>query len=227
MEKSKSADGYRLNWSTLKGDWPLWVWLAGMLIAGFLIYPHLPDRVPSHWNFRGEVDAYSSRLFGAFFAPLLSTGIYILLVVVPLLDPRRENYSRFAGAYRFLRWGLVFFMSALYAVTVLNAFGYGVDVGFVVKVLVGVLFILIGNFMGQFRHNYFVGIRTPWTLANEAVWQRTHRLAAKVWVAGGIICLGVAPVQNIWGVCIFFAAIGVMAVLPVAYSYYLFRWHET
>lgn len=226
MEKSKNRNVYSLSWSALKGDIPLWIWLAGMLIAAILIYPHLPDRVPSHWNFRGEVDAYSSRLFGAFFAPLLSAGLYILLLVTPLIDPRRENYSRFTGAYRFLRWSFVLFMSAIYAVTVLNALGYRVDVGFVVKALTGVLFVIIGNFMGQFRHNYFVGIKTPWTLASEEVWQRTHRLGAKIWVAGGLVCLSTAPLQSTWGISIFFAAIGVMVVIPTVYSYYLFQKHQ-
>ncbi|MGB9791525.1 MAG: SdpI family protein [Thermacetogeniaceae bacterium] len=223
MEKKKSANGYSLNWEALKGDIPLWFWLAGMLIAATLIYPHLPERVPSHWNFRGEVDAYSSPLFGAFFAPLMSIGLYLLLLVTPLIDPKRENYTRFAEAYRLLRWSFVLFMSALYAVTVLNALGHRIDVGFMVKALTGILFVIIGNFMGEFRHNYFVGIKTPWTLASEEVWQRTHRLGAKVWVAGGLACLLTAPVPGAWGMAIYFAAIAAMVAIPTVYSYILFR----
>ncbi len=223
MAKAKNTGGYSLNWENLKGDLPIWFWLAGLLIAAFLIYPHLPERVPSHWNIRGEVDAYSSRFFGAFFPPLMAIGLYALLLLVPLLDPKRENYARFAAAYRWLRWGFVLFMSAIYAVTVLYSLGHRVDVGIAVKALTGALFTLIGMAMGSFQHNYFVGIRTPWTLASEEVWQRTHRLGAKVWTAGGLVCLASAPVAGAWGAAIYFAALAAMVAIPIVYSYILFR----
>lgn len=223
MAKGKSGSGYSLDWESLKGDIPLWIWLIGMLIAALLIYPHLPERVPSHWNIRGEVDAYSSRFFGAFFAPLMSIGLYLLLLVVPLLDPKRESYARFATAYRILRWGLVLFMSAIYAATILYTIGHRIDVGAVVKALTGALFAVIGIAMKEFKHNYFVGIRTPWTLASEEVWEQTHRLGAKVWIAGGLFCLATAPAPGGLGMALYFAAIAAMVVIPIAYSYLLFR----
>lgn len=215
--------GYSLAWSELKKDWPLWLWMAGLVVAGFLLYPILPDRVPSHWNFQGEIDDYSSRGFGAFFPPLLCIGIYLLLLVTPLIDPKRENYSYFSGAYRFLRWGLVLFFTFLYAATIFAALGYPVDVGMIVKALVALLFIVIGNFMGQIRHNYFVGIKTPWTLANEEVWQRTHRMGGKLWVVAGIGSLFLAPIHTSWSAWLFFALIMVAAFIPIVYSYLLFR----
>lgn len=223
INRDNERNGYQLSWSTLRQEWPIWLLLLGALIAGIITYPHLPDQVPSHWNFQGEVDAYSSREFGAFMLPLLNIGLYLMMLFMPLIDPKRDNYARFTGAYRFLRWALVIFMTAIYTITILSAFGYQINIGLVVKAFVALLFMLIGNFMGQMRHNYFVGIKNPWTLANEEVWQRTHRFSGKLWVIGGLITLFLAPVQALWGVYLFFMVIVILVVLPMVYSYLLFR----
>ncbi|MCR4400410.1 MAG: SdpI family protein [Syntrophomonadaceae bacterium] len=214
---------YRLDGATVGGDWPIWLVLLGLFGVALWAHPHLPEQVPSHWNLRGEVDAYAPRAFGAFFIPGMALGLYVLMLVLPLVDPRRDNYPRFAGAYRLLRWGLVLFMAGLYGITLASALGAAVDVGLAVKAGVALLFLLIGNVMGQFRHNYFVGIRTPWTLASEEVWQRTHRAAGRLWVAGSLVCLATAPVRAGWGAWVFFAAILVMAVGPIVHSYLLYR----
>ena len=186
---------YRLDWNTVRHDWPLWVLMAGVLLASFVIYPYLPDQVPGHWNIHGQVDAYYPRSFGAFFPPLLAIAIYLLMLFTPVLDPRRDNYVRFKSAYTFLRWITIIFLVLIYAAAILAALGYQINIGIVVKALVAVLFIMIGNYMGQFRHNYFVGIKTPWTLANEEVWQRTHRIAGRIWVLGGFSMSATAPFQ--------------------------------
>lgn len=225
--KENNTKIQQIDWLKLRREWPLWLLMGGALLAGILLYPDLPDRIPSHWNIYGQIDGYSSRAFGAFFVPLLMVGIYLLMVLVPLLDPRRENYSRFAGAYTFLRWALVLFMLSLYVVTLLAALGYIVDISIFVKAGVAVLFIIIGNFMGQFRHNYFVGIKTPWTLANEDVWQRTHRMGGRLWVASGLVCLALSPVNAAWSAYLYFAVLLLMTAAPIAYSYLLFtRWKK-
>lgn len=223
MEKKNNHGAYRLDWEMVKNDWPLWLVMAGMLLAAILVFPHLPGKVPGHWNIHGEVDAYYPKSFGAFFPPLLAVGLYILLLVMPLIDPRRENYSRFAGAYAFLRWALVLFFGVLWAATILFSLGYTVNIGLVVKALVAVLLVIIGSFMGQFRHNYFVGIKTPWTLASEEVWERTHRLGARIWVAGGLVCLVMSLFQAGWAAYVFFGSILLMVVVPIVYSYLIFR----
>ncbi len=220
--ENKDNNAYRLDWNTLRKEWPLWILMAGLLLSAVLLYPHLPTQVPGHWNIHGEVDAYYPKAFGAFFPPLLALGLYLMLLFLPLIDPKRSNYQRFSGAYTAIRWGLVFFMGVLYVVTILVALGYPVKVGLAVKAMVSVLFLIIGNFMGQFRHNYFVGIKTPWTLANEEVWQRTHRLGAKIWVAGSLVCLAMAPVSAAWGAYVFFTSIMVMVIVPIVYSYLFF-----
>lgn len=222
MEEKKNPDNYSLDRDMVRREWPLWLLMAGLLIAAILVYPHLPDQVPGHWNIHGDVDKYYPRMFGAFFPPLLAIGIYILMLITPYLDPRRDNYVRFSKAYTFLRWGLVLFMSILYAASIMVALGYAIDIALIVKALVAILLLVIGNFMSQFRHNYFVGIKTPWTLNSEEVWQKTHRLGGRIWVAGGLICLTMAPVKATWSAGVFFATILIMVLVPTIYSYVIY-----
>lgn len=215
--------GNRFDWETIKQDWPLWVLMIGLLIGAFFVYPHLPEQVPSHWNLKGEVDSYTTRAPGAFAMPLLAIVLYLSMILMSVVDPRRENYVRFKSAYRLMRWSLVLFLGGLYVLTMLFSLGYDVNISLIVKAGVAVLLTVIGNFMGQFRHNYFVGIKTPWTLANEEVWHQTHRFGGRIWVVGGLVCLAMSPLNALWANYLYFASIMVMAIVPMVYSYLLFR----
>jgi len=183
-----SRSEYQVN-DILRKDWPLIIILFGLLVAAFIIYPHLPERVPMHWNASGEVDRYGSRFAGAFAIPLLTIGIYAGMLLLPLIDPRRANYARFLNAYRAVRTGLVLFLTLLYGVTIAITLGYEINISRVVPIALGVLFIVIGNFLTQVRHNYFMGIKTPWTLASEEVWRKTHRVGGFLFVAAGIVSI--------------------------------------
>jgi len=207
----------------IREEWPLLLIIAGALIAGLIIYPHLPERVASHWNLKGEVDRYSSRIWGAFGIPIMTAVIYIMMLFLPLIDPRKQNYQKFAGAYRLFRAVMVVFMIGLYAVIVTSAQRYQVPVGRVVITGIALLFIVVGNFMGQIRQNYFVGIKTPWTLANEVVWQKTHRLAARLWVGAGLIGLVAALAGGAAGAVIMGVSLGLAVVIPFVFSYLEFR----
>ena len=164
-----------------------------------------------------------SVLVGGLLATVLALGLYLLMLLLQLIDPRRDNYTRFAGAYRLIRWGLVILMGALYTVTVGVALGYNLNVSLFVKGSIALLLTLIGNIMGQVKFNYFVGIKTPWTLASEEVWRRTHRLASWLWVVGGLICFALAPVQSLWSTYAFFGCVTAMVLVPVVFSYVVFR----
>lgn len=208
----------------IKKDWLAVSLILASLITGVLVYPHLPDLVPSHWNVQGQVDSYSSKIWGAFGLPLMAAGIYLLMVLVPRIDPRRENYARFRGAYRFLKLALAVFLVLLYVIILMNAMGYRVSVDRAVVTAVGLLFMVLGNFMGQLRHNYFVGIKTPWTLASEEAWQKTHRFAARLWVGAGLVtALSGLLLGGQKGLVIIVAALGTAAIVPVIYSYLLFK----
>lgn len=214
------TETYTLSRKNLRQEWPVLLVLVGMLVAAFFLYPQLPERVPVHWNYKGEVDGYGSRLEAAFEIPLLTLGLYLLLLVIPLVDPNRHNYARFYVAYRVIRWSFVFLMAVVYGIIMFSALGYTVDVGLWVNLVLSLIFVVTGNVMGQIRPNYFVGIRTPWTLASEEVWRRTHRLTARVWVFGGLICLLLSFVPGRAG-AIAFVVVGIvsMGLIPIVASY--------
>ncbi|MBO8168674.1 MAG: SdpI family protein [Thermoanaerobacteraceae bacterium] len=208
----------------IKWEWPLAVLVALTLLVAIWVYPQLPEQVPMHWNVKGQVDSYGSRFKGAFAIPLLNLALYFLFIYLPQLDPKRENYAKFSEVYRVLRYLIHVFLEVLYVVIILTALGYQVPVGRVIPGAVALLLVIIGNFMGRLRFNYFVGIKTPWTLANEEVWQRTHRLSGYVWTISGLLALLSAlllPQSWIW--LVFMPLILGAAFFSLAYSYWLFQ----
>ncbi|MDI3280388.1 MAG: SdpI family protein [Bacillota bacterium] len=155
--------------------------------------------------------------------PLLGLGIYLLMLVVPRWDPRRENYARFLPAYRLTRAALVLFTAVLQGVVLAAGLGRAVPVGPVVQGAVSFLFLLIGNQLGRVRPNYFFGIRTPWTLASEEVWRRTHRLGAWLLVGAGLVGLASAPLPAPFNAALFFGGLAVALGWSILYSYLVFR----
>ncbi len=210
---------YRVNLEALRHDWPVLLLILLVFVASVLVYPHLPGRVPSHWNVNGQVDGYSSRGFVVFFMPLLIAWIYAMMVLLPLIDPKRQNYARFAGAYRMLRGALVVFLSGIWMISILSGLGYSVDVRTITRGGLGLLLLLFGSFMGQIRFNYFVGVRTPWTLADERVWQQTHLFTGHIWVLGGLLLLIGAGVPGDWGTVFYAGVLAMMILAPIIFSY--------
>jgi len=204
-------------------DWPALAVIFISLAAGAVLHPYLPERIPSHWNIKGEVDAYSSRFWGAFGLPLLAAGIYLLMTFLPAIDPRRENYKKFAGAYRLIKFALVFFMCGLYLLVIFSALGYRLPVDRLVAAAVSLLILVFGSLMGQLQHNYFVGIKTPWTLASENVWQKTHRLGGRLWVIAGLVGLLASPIGGITSGVVLALSLGTALIVPIVYSYVEFR----
>lgn len=221
MDKIRESN-QRLS-HVLISEWPLFLLILGSLVAGVVLYPQMPEVVPSHWNIKGEVNGYSSRFWGTFGIPLMTAGIYAMMLALPSIDPRKENYQKFAGVYRIFKAVLVIFMTGIYLIMILSALGYPIPVNRVMPAAVSLLFVVLGNFMGQIRPNYFVGIKVPWTLANEQVWQKTHRLAGKLWVAAGLIGLVAALIGDATGGVVLGVALGVATVIPIVYSYLEFR----
>ena len=214
---------YELSWSQLKSDWPVWLLLLVSFVAGITAYPLLPDQVPIHWNLQGEADGFGSRWLGAFGLPLVNLGLYIFLRVLPLVDPRRENYTYFIRFYSrfilvFMAAMTIFYLAALWA-----GLGKTMDIGWTVLGTIAVLFIFMGNSMGKVRPNYFVGIRTPWTLANERVWQKTHRWSGRLFVITGVLPLLAMLFSREAAMYALIGAALISAAGSVIYSYIVFR----
>jgi len=197
--------------------------LAGMALAGALTWPHLPDRVPVHWGFAGQPDRYGSRLEAVLLIPGLTLGLYLLMLVLPRLDPRSANYARFAGVYAFFRLLFVAFMGVMQGALLANGLGLSVPVPRIALIATGALLLLLGNYLGKVQPTWFVGIRTPWTLTSTLSWRRTHRLGGLLFVGLGLLWMG----AGVWGhplaglLALAFLMVGVLGL--VAYSYWVWR----
>lgn len=204
-----------------------WVSLSATALAfavTALVYSRLPDPIPVHWNVAGQPDGFAARWIGAFLLPLTAAGVYLLFELLPAIDPRRQNYEKFIETYYFLRRTIVLFMVLLHALTLYAIlFGDGLLSSWLVMAAVGLMFVLIGNYLPRVRSNWFVGIRTPWTLSSEVNWRKTHRRGGQVFVPGGLILLAAAFLPAAWQSLIVFVVIALVAGLPILYSYYLFR----
>jgi uncharacterized membrane protein len=198
----------------------LLVVLAGLAVAG-LKYPGLPDPMPSHWNIAGQADGWMPKFWGVMIFPIIMTIIWVTFLVLPRISPKGFEMQPFERAWGFLR---VAILGELLLVEVLAMRAAQTGGQLSPNVLfggMGVLFVVMGNFLGKVTRNFFVGIRTPWTLANEEVWYRTHRLGGKCFVAAGLFVvvaaiLGLGP----WPTLL---VIGVAGIVPIVYSYVIYR----
>ncbi|TND10445.1 MAG: putative integral membrane protein [Bacteroidetes bacterium] len=202
------------------------VWLA--LLAPFVLiairWNDFPERIPTHWNIHNEVDDWSDKIPSLLVFPGINLLLYALMLVLPKFDPKRMNYERFAKAYFSIRLALHYFFAGVVIVMLMAALGYEINMGRIVVTGCCLLFLVLGNVMGTVKHNYFVGIRTPWTLNDEDIWNRTHRLAARVWVICSLLLILPALLLPLpWMAGVFFAGILVMVLVPVIYSYRLFK----
>jgi len=193
-----------------------------IFVIGIFLYPYLPDKVPTHWNIQGEVDGWSSRNFAVFFLPGFTLFIYLLMLFIPYIDPLRKNYSQFNKTYFWLRILLVSFLLAIHLYTLAVGLGWNLNINLFLVPIYAALFILIGLFLPKIKKNYFVGIRTPWTLHSEEVWNRTHQFAGRAFIiAGLVILLGIIFPQHIFWL-LFFPILSA-SFGSVIYSYFVFR----
>jgi uncharacterized membrane protein len=207
----------------LKQDW----YILLMILAGFALgayfYPKLPARVPTHWNNSGHVDGYSSRFSGAFMLSFTYLGIYALLIIVPVIDPRAKNYDKFKGSFQMIKCLLLTLFLIIQTCALLVATGVHININLISGIAVSIMLIIMGNVMGRIRPNYFVGVRTPWALANEDVWRKTHRITGPIWVLGGIANLILTILGNRFEVVGFILILVVIVAFPYVYSYLIFR----
>ncbi len=193
------------------------------VVLSFWAYPLLPDSVVSHWNFYGQADGWSSREFHSLFFPGILFVLYLMFNLMPKFDPRSERYQEFMGVYLIMRNFIILIMLVIFGATTFSNLGYAVNIGGIVSSAVGLLMIVLGNYFGKLKRNYFVGIKTPWTLASENVWNKTHHLGSRLFIIWGV-CLILAPwlKPNIAFAILFGGLIIMLAWLSI-YSYVLYK----
>lgn len=201
----------------------------GLVIAAVAVavsiwaYPQLPPTVATHWNLRGTADGFSSRAMAVSIIPaviLLMTGLFNVL---PKLDPRGDNYSKFIGTYWLIANAVIVFMLVAHGMIIATGLGYSVKIDRLMPIGVGVLFIVLGNYLTRVEPNWFVGIRTPWTLSSDTVWRKTHRTGGWLMVLGGLVIAACAFLPHGAFLPLLIAAILIMSVIPIVQSYVLWK----
>jgi uncharacterized membrane protein len=203
-------------------------WIPALLIiaataASAVVYPRLPAQMPTHWTMSGEVNGWSSRLFGAWMVPLMMAVMWLILRAVPHIDPRRENYEKFKGVYETLIVLILLFMLGIHLLLLAKATGSKTDVGRVALSSTGLLFIALGFLLPKAHPNWFVGIRTPWTLTSDVSWERTHRIGGPLFMLIGALTAVtglVAPTMTVW---VLVASVVAVTVFLFVYSYRVWK----
>jgi uncharacterized membrane protein len=194
------------------------------VLVSVVTYPFLPPMVPSHWNLAGQVDAYIPKLFNAILFPLMSIGLFFLIRGLLAISPRLGNQPKYANleVINIINVGVLLLLLVIQLTTTSIALGFPVDITLVLGLTISLLFIFIGNYMGKLRRNFWGGIRTPWTLASDTVWERTHRLGGWLFVLGGLLGLVLSffPALRIWAVIVIPLTI---ALVLVVYSYFAYQ----
>lgn len=207
---------------TLKNDWLIGAIILVPFILVAWFWNKFPEQIPTHFGVDGNPDNYSSKVVGLILFPGINILLYFLFIALPKIDPRKKNYALFPEKYRTIRLAIHAFLSYTLVVTVLYSLGYRFDMGLMVLYGIMILFLILGNVMGNIRNNFFVGIRTPWTLSNEEVWTKTHRFAARLWVGLTLIAMILMPFLPHYEI-VFSVYIGVITVVPIVYSYVVFK----
>jgi uncharacterized membrane protein len=197
--------------------------ILAIFAIGLYFWPFLPERVPTHWNIQGQIDGWSSKNFAVFFFPMLIAGLYLLLSFIPLMDPLKTNIELFGHLYFWFKVVFVLFMGMLYGVTIYAGLGNQVNVGLAVMLGIAVLFLFIGLMMPKIKKNYTIGIRLPWTLHSEAVWDKTHQFGGKLFIALAILMVIIAFLPGPWAFGILIGGIILMLVVLIWYSYHEWR----
>jgi len=208
------------------------IWFSVIIILmmfGFSAWvgTQLPDdsRIPTHWNARGEVDGYSSKTMGLFMTPGIMAGLCALMALLPFITPRKENLWKSIKVYKICWACTLLFMLAIHTVALLATLGASVSMPLVVNVGIGVLFIMIGNWLGKVRSNFIMGVRTPWTLSSELSWNKTHRLSGKLFVGIGLamLIMGLFFSTHPATVAIMLVGVCLLVVVPFAYSWWVWK----
>lgn len=185
------------------------------------LWPALPDPMPGHWNAQGEVDAYLPKFWGVATMPLSAVGVWLLVKIIPAVSPKGYRTEPFREVLHLFQVVIVAFLALVGVLVLLEARGVDTKLNTIIFAGAGLLLLVIGNYLGKVRKNFFVGFRSPWTLASDEVWARTHRLGGWLFVVAGLVMIagGLAGFPAPWLI----GAVVLLTVYPLLHSYLLYR----
>jgi uncharacterized membrane protein len=207
----------------MKTRWLGLVFAFITLVFSAAVYSKLPEQVPTHFNVRGEPDDWTARTFAAFMMPVFAIALVGLFNVFPKISPRRQNLDRFSDTYWLIANLAIAFICALHVLVLGRALGWPVDITSATLLGVGIMFMVMGNVLPRTRSNWWMGIRTPWTMESENVWRATHRLAGKTFMVGGAVTVVAALLPIALRPWVAIGALAVAGFIPVIYSYLYWR----
>ena len=190
------------------------------LIIGIYAYPQMPDKVASHWNTAGEVDGYMNKFWGIFLMPIVMLGVFLLMTFFPYIDPLKKNVKKFRKYYDGFILVLTIFLLYVYLLTIIWNLGYRFMLSNSMMPALAILWYYIGILLENAKRNWFIGIRTPWTLSSDKVWKKTHELGAKMYKASAIIALIGLFIAPFWMAVV---PPVISAIILIIYSYVIYK----
>lgn len=207
----------------LKKEIPILVIVLVPFIYLAYLWEDFPKIVPTHWNWKGEIDDWGNKSTLILITFLLPGLTYILFTVIPLIDPKKKIQDM-GNKYHNLKFLIVLFMSGLAIFIIYSAKNQSLTNPSILLLAIGLLYMLLGNYMKTIKANYFIGIRTPWTLENENVWKSTHKLAGKLWFFGGlVIVISSLTTSKGFNSMLFITITILITLIPFVYSYLEFK----
>ncbi|MCH5257313.1 MAG: SdpI family protein [Lachnospiraceae bacterium] len=191
------------------------------IVAGLFIWNYLPEQIATHWGIDGEPDGWSGKSFAVLGMPLILLALHWLCIFFTAHDPKNKEQS--SKVFNMVLW--IIPIISLIVCGCFYAFALGNDVNIVMicHILIGIIFVIIGNYMPKCKQNYTIGIKVPWTLQNEENWNKTHRFAGRLWVLGGLLILATLFVPMANFIYVLIPLIILMAFVPIIYSYVYYR----
>lgn len=194
------------------------------IVVGVLLWDKLPEQVPYHWGINGEVDGYATKAQAVYLMPLMMLGIQWLCTILSQLDPKKKNHND--KMMWLVLWIIPVLNLFLHIMVWLAAFGREINMAVIMPLFMGALFVVIGNYLPKCRQSYTLGIKLPWTLEDEGNWNATHRLAGRLWVAGGLLTMPCALFPGAWSFIVMMSILVVMCAIPTVYSYLYYKNHK-
>jgi uncharacterized membrane protein len=200
------------------------LFIVAMLAVGLWAYPSLPAQIPTHWGPSGEIDAWSAKsVWSVFMMPLMMSGLYVLFWVMPYLDPKRGNLMASKQVYSLILELVTGLFSVLYVATLAAAFNEQLPVDRIITVAVGVMFIVLGNYMGRVKRNWTMGVRYSWTLSDDTVWLKTNRLGGRLFMLAGVMGIVGSVLPDPWNIVMLIGPALLMIPITYVYSWRLYR----
>ena len=189
---------------------------------GICLFSQLPEKMASHWNIRGEVDGYLPKFWGLFLMPFISIVLFSLFILIPKIDPLKANIEKFRKYFDIFIILIILFLFYIYLLTIFWNFGLRFNMGQLMVPALAILFYYCGILVEKAKRNWFIGIRTPWTLSNDKVWERTHKIGGKLFKIAGVIAILGIFFPNF---AFFFVLVPVIlfAIYTIIYSYFEYQ----